>query len=398
MAAKLPKLGLLCSESPISLAVMREIGAQGVEIVAITREAGSFLSCSRHACSSVTRPEGALASWLPQLCEEHDIEAVIAIGESDLVELTKFKQTAQSFKAFAPNNQALDLVLDKAALLSKAECAGIPVPWSYQPTSSDISEVRNAGVAFPLVAKWSNPLDVLPLLKVWGIEFEKVRYLHSTEELEAFVTDLASLGKWPLLQEYCPGYGLGQMFHVQDGVVTLRFQHRRLREWPLTGGVSSFCEAVPLTEHAELRELSERLLWELKWSGPAMVEYRHDPQTGRSWLMEINGRFWGSLPLATASGVHFAWETYRHAFLAAPHEQRQTEYRRCKARYMAPDLKNLRDVLTGASTLRQKFGFLLRFLGDFLDRSVSYYVFSWNDPMPFLAEARGALKRALLRP
>jgi hypothetical protein len=37
---------------------------------------------------------------------------------------------------------------------------------------------------------------------------------------------------------------------------------------------------------------------------PAMVEYRHDPATGQSWLMEINGRFW-SLPLAS-HGAEFA--------------------------------------------------------------------------------------------
>jgi protein-tyrosine-phosphatase len=36
-----------------------------------------------------------------------------------------------------------------------------------------------------------------------------------------------------------------------------------------------------------------------------MVEFRVDPETGRFWLMEINGRFWGSLPLAIFAGVDF---------------------------------------------------------------------------------------------
>ena len=46
-----------------------------------------------------------------------------------------------------------------------------------------------------------------------------------------------------------------------------------------------------------------------------MVEYRHEPGSGRYWLMEVNGRFWGSQPLAWHCGAHFAWESYRRSVL-----------------------------------------------------------------------------------
>jgi hypothetical protein len=36
-----------------------------------------------------------------------------------------------------------------------------------------------------------------------------------------------------------------------------------------------------------------------------MVEYKRDAATGVPYLMEINGRFWGSLQLAIDSGVDF---------------------------------------------------------------------------------------------
>lgn len=394
MKRSYPKLGLLCSESPISLAVMREVGAHGVPIVAITRDADSFLKHSRYATQAVHRPKGALASWLPQLAKKLRIEAVMAIGESDLVELAELKQCSHAFQIAAPDPDTLDLVLDKSALLAKAESLGLTVPWSLQPEQPDSADFKAANVSFPLIAKWSNPLEIQPHLEAAGIAFEKVRYFQTMDEVEAYLTSLAPLGRWPLFQEYCPGYGLGQMFHLADGEVTLRFQHRRLREWPLTGGVSSFCQAVPLSEHTELRALSETLLRELKWSGPAMVEYRFDPQTGIARLMEINGRFWGSLPLATAAGVHFAWETYRHAFLQSPEAHGQPEYPPCKARYMAPELKNLRDVTLGRQPAKAKASFLFRFLSDFFDRSVHYYLFSRRDPKPFFFDIRNALKRS----
>ncbi|WP_137679019.1 carboxylate--amine ligase [Aurantiacibacter suaedae] len=372
---------------------MREIGARGVPIVAITRDASSFLQYSRYATQAVRRPAGALASWLPELADNFGIDAVMAISENDLVALAELNKVAHPFRIAAPDGDTLDLVLNKSTLLTKAASLGLTIPWTFQPERPDIADFKAADLAFPLVAKWSNPLAIQPHLEAVGLEFEKVRYFHSLDEVEAYLESLAPLGRWPLFQEYCPGYGLGQMFHLVDGEATLRFQHRRLREWPLTGGVSSLCQAVPLSEHTALRALSEQLLCELKWSGPAMVEYRFDPRRGTARLMEINGRFWGSLPLATAAGAHFAWETYRHAFLQSSEVHEQPDYQICKARYMAPELKNLRDVVLGSHSLKDKASFLLGFIGDFFDRSVRYYIFSWHDPKPFLLDLRNALSR-----
>ncbi|MGI9078335.1 MAG: ATP-grasp domain-containing protein, partial [Gemmatimonadaceae bacterium] len=39
--------------------------------------------------------------------------------------------------------------------------------------------------------------------------------------------------------------------------------------------------------------------------GVAMIEYKEDATSGIPYLMEINGRFWGSLQLAIDSGVDF---------------------------------------------------------------------------------------------
>jgi protein-tyrosine-phosphatase len=41
-----------------------------------------------------------------------------------------------------------------------------------------------------------------------------------------------------------------------------------------------------------------------------MVEFRINPRTGDWILIEMNGRFWGSLPLAVAAGVDFPWYLY----------------------------------------------------------------------------------------
>src|SRR5436309_4883105 len=49
----------------------------------------------------------------------------------------------------------------------------------------------------------------------------------------------------------------------------------------------------------------------LRYTGVAMVEFKIDLPTGRWILVEINGRFWGSLPLAIAAGADFPYWLYQ---------------------------------------------------------------------------------------
>src|SRR5262249_30616411 len=56
----------------------------------------------------------------------------------------------------------------------------------------------------------------------------------------------------------------------------------------------------------------------MEWDGVAMVEFRYDPVSGDAVLMEVNGRFWGSLPLAVHSGVNFPYLLYLAQGLGTP--------------------------------------------------------------------------------
>ena len=96
---------------------------------------------------------------------------------------------------------------------------------------------------------------------------------------------------------------------MRRGEPLLLFQHRRIREYPISGGVSTCCESMPLDP--KLRDWSVALLKAMNWDGVAMVEFRYDEASGRAVLLEVNGRFWGSLPLAVHAGCDFPYEFYR---------------------------------------------------------------------------------------
>ena len=104
-----------------------------------------------------------------------------------------------------------------------------------------------------------------------------------------------------LVQEHCAGAGVGVELLLDRGRTLLAFQHRRLHEVPITGGASSLREGVAVD--GKLLAHAQRMLEALHWTGLAMVEFR----VGENGpvLMEVNGRIWGSLPLAIKSGVDF---------------------------------------------------------------------------------------------
>src|SRR5262249_33339339 len=64
--------------------------------------------------------------------------------------------------------------------------------------------------------------------------------------------------------------------------------------------------------HSErLKELGLRLLSALQWHGVAMVEFKQNRSTGEFVLMEVNGKFWGSLELGLSAGINFGADLIR---------------------------------------------------------------------------------------
>ncbi len=87
----------------------------------------------------------------------------------------------------------------------------------------------------------------------------------------------------------------------QNGEALSGIAHRRIREWPPSGGASTLREPIDVPH---LFRPATQLLRQLEWWGPAQVELRTDPRSGTPYMMEVNPRFWGSLKLAIDAGVN----------------------------------------------------------------------------------------------
>ncbi|HEU4373353.1 MAG TPA: hypothetical protein VFS02_07680 [Telluria sp.] len=409
MSAPLMPAVVLGIDTPIGLSIVRDLGAHGVPVYGIGRTAAALGSHSRYLQQAIVRERGD-AAVIDQLCalgERLGRACLFAISESDISLLNRHRDRLAGYRLMFADAARMASVLNKEQTYTAAARVGIRVPRTEQPASMAEVAAIGATLRFPVVLKWANPNVVVQALSSAGLALDKTYYCYSAAELSAYLQPYEAVGIYPLVQEYCAGYGLGQFVLMHQGVAHSTFQHRRIHEWPPEGGFSSLCESLPEGAHAELMARSIALLRELDWEGIAMVEYRHDPATGESALMEINGRFWGSLPLAYHAGAAFAWLSYR--LLGMGETVVQQAYRgglRC--RFMIPETKRLLRILFQQDRIADKnvsfarLPELLTYLVDFVRPGTCYYVFEWRDPAPFFADllgtAREAAQRLLRRP
>ncbi|HEX9931600.1 MAG TPA: carboxylate--amine ligase [Allosphingosinicella sp.] len=385
-----PPVIVLGIDSPIGLTVVRELGAAGVGVHGVARDRRALGLYSRHLARGYLR-DGELCAQLLDIARTSGASLVMTVSMGDALAVRAAADDGRlpGLTPLLPPAAKLALVNDKAAICGVAERLGIPVPLTWQPTAADFDTAVPRDVGYPCILKWRDPEEAAAPLARLGLPLLKSEFAHDEAELRAALARYRPAGLWPLVQSYCPGTGLGQMFLMKDGRALMRFQHRRLHEWPPEGGVSTLCESIAPGEHRALMQKSEALLREIGWEGPAMVEYRHDAATGETALMEINGRFWGSLPLASHAGARFALGSY--LALGLGYDLPEASYRpglRC--RYMVPETRRLVRVTLGRKAIPdRRLAFspareVLRWLGGFLGGR--YYVFSLRDPLPFLAD------------
>ena len=125
-----------------------------------------------------------------------------------------------------------------------------------------------------------------------------------------------------------------------------------------------------------------------------MVEFKVDRQSNIPMLMEINGRFWGSLQLAIDAGLNFPYLFYQ-VMTGIPVAVPNNAYRiGTKSRWLLGDLDHLLLRLTKSNTelhLDAQAVSRGRCLAEFFklfQPDLHYEVESLTDPAPALMEYR----------
>jgi predicted ATP-grasp superfamily ATP-dependent carboligase len=375
-----------------SLAAIRSLGRKRIPIIAGSHRGTAMGFYSRYASGTFQYPSpltdragfvDAISSQVKKLgpCP------LFAFSDSTLLPLVTQHRAGLSDSLLYPLPLQLEnfhTAFDKGLTLQLARSLGLETPRTWIIGSiGDLDDIE-AQVSYPVVLKprrtvyWNNNS---------GVQRTAVFALSRKDLIEKCNHLVKRTGEFPLLQKYIVGEETGVEFLCHHGQILAACAHRRLRSASPTGGSGVLTETVSL-DYCGTAQRAERLVSALQWSGPIMVEFKICRETSIPYLMEINGRFWGSLALASAAGVDFPLLQYQLA-CGKIFPQQMNYNSGVVLRHLKGDFAHFMSVIFKSDPMRQ-FAYPTRWkaIRSFVSSSVgcSPSVFDRRDPKPVLAE------------
>ena len=375
-----------------SLAIVRSLGRRGVPVVVGAETPSSLASSSRYCeryviYPSPERDQKAFDRFILTLARRGEADVILPVTDVAMAAVAANQDALRHHCAVAcPPFAAYEAMTDKWSLIERAAACGVPTPRTRLVDGLAGLHAADGLGDWPAVVKPTRSR----VRSGGGWTPTSVHYVPSRDELRRLYEETDYLQRWPsLIQQRIVGPGVAIFVLFEHGRLLTDFAHRRLREKPPSGGASVLCESVPVDPR--LRDFAIRLLGPLGWHGVAMLEFKRDARTGEPYLIEVNGRFWGSLQLAVAAGVDFPYLAYQLAIGERPSAPQA--YRvGIRNRWLLGDLDHLLIRLTHeAKTLDlpdsapTKLRAILDFL-KFVEPGLYYEIVSSDDPAPFRFE------------
>ena len=317
----LPKVIVTDSSERAALAVIRSLGKRGIDIVAADsiRFNAGFLSkyCSRRFIyPSPLKDKIKFVESLLRFVKSENFDLLIPITDLTMIPILERRDEFEDYvRVAAPLYKTAIKALDKARTIKIAEECGVPYPKTFL-IEGGVKTLKD------VASRLQYPVVIKPRMKVLWKKEQAVmlkvtprNYAYNSKDLmDKYTKIISQFNKFDishdffLIQEFAEGEGYGVELLMHNLEPKAVFMHKRLREYPITGGASTLRMSV---WNEKLANYAIILLRKMNWQGVAMVEFKVNSQNEDVKLMEVNGRFWGALQLALNAGVDFPYLLYR---------------------------------------------------------------------------------------
>lgn len=288
-----------------ALAITRSLGRRGLTVLVSAARRNSLAGTSRYSSgefqqADVKEGPDALRHSLLKLASDLDPDLIVGVTDRSLHVLLEAHDELPPRLLAPPSSQQYYRGSDKVQLFQTCQSLGITAPRGHVIDGGELPDPD-------MLQSLGSPVVVRPALSWRAVDG---RWVHGQVTFESNREDIHSRLRrdealqFPyLVQERLAGDGCGMFVLAEAGRVTAVFSHRRLREKPPSGGVSTLCESV--APSPEMLQAASRYVTAEGWSGLAMFEFKRSEITGQAHLLEINARPWGSMALADAVGMDF---------------------------------------------------------------------------------------------
>lgn len=310
--------------------------------------------------------EQAFVAAVRRAVEAGAYDVVFGAGDGEVLALSGSRDELGTIFPYGPHEDVAR-AFDKVALAEAGERAGLAVPGDARPEDAPVViKPRRTTVRDPE----GGPLRL------------RAEVAETPEEAERQVAYLRSVGAEPLVQRFVDG-DLVALITVTDreSRIVAAVQQQTGAIWPQRSGGS--VRAVTQAVDPALAERVGALLSDLHWFGIAQTQFQV-PEGSEPVLIDLNGRFYGSMALALASGPNLPaiW-----ASLAVDGALPDIEPSRAGVRYHWLE-SDLRRSVEERSRLVGSLGYAL---------AAKHGLWDARDPQPAARHARRLARRALRR-
>jgi predicted ATP-grasp superfamily ATP-dependent carboligase len=392
---------ILDGELKSALAIVRSLGKRNITVsVGAERESAMALH-SRYAewsftyLSPYTNTSGFLDEVEAEAKRLGDKPIIFACSDATFLALYDARERlAESCTLVFADDRAMEIAFDKAITYSLARISGIPTITTYMPMNEDELGRVAEKVPYPAVVKPRKSATPYNGARHFG----SAVFVHDRDELvRTFESLRTRLGESPMIQERMGGEEYGVETIAHDGNPYAFVTHHRIRSLSPSGGASVLKETV---EKGALRDMLEmyarKIIHELRWRGPIMVEFKVDSDTKTPKLMEVNGRFWGSLALSIAGGVDMPYHYYYLATKEAFPPEQVSVRDGVTTRHFFGDVRNLLLVFFASDRMRPyTYPNRIQALKAFFQtpKGTTSDIWSLRDPKPAIMEIIDIWKR-----
>ncbi|GBL04229.1 ATP-grasp domain-containing protein [Glaciecola sp. KUL10] len=332
------KVLILGEDTRSFLSVIRSLAKQGYQVDVVCFDASSPSLKSKYIKNVFLLNYQAYTQteWLENLIsivEEQNYSAIVPCDERSIFPLNENKKRFPDTTVLAiPNQMVIKHLFDKSTTKALAEKLNIPV------AKGEILSIKPMGYD-KLKAKFGSQFVVKPTLSFESDNLatrQTVGVISSQIDFDRYTKYISDSDEF-LVEEYFTGKGDGLSLLAFDGQVNHAFAHTRVSE-PRSGGGSSYRKAIPV-DNGKL-DACKKLCEATRYHGVGMFEFKTNIETGKWILIEVNARFWGSLPLAIHAGIDFP-ALYVNSLLQGQHMEKgvNTSYnQQAYARSLSSDL------------------------------------------------------------
>ena len=391
-ASQQPHVVVIGLDSLQGLQTARILARRQVPVIALAKDPNNYF-CRTNVCQDIVFADtesDRLIDTLEALGSKLGQKGVLfPCEDANVLLVSRYRNRLEEwYHLVLPAPEVVEMMMDKTKFYKYAQKNGLSIPPTFFVHSRTDLEQAMGNLTFPCILKPSNSATpewehntMMSAFKVANANDLLALYDHYHRWTDAFI-----------VQEWIAGpdtnhYSCNCYFDAaSEPIVT--FTTRKLRQWPPNTGIG--CLGEEYCNDIVLRE-TIRLFRSVRYRGLGYLEMKRDERSGKYFIIEPNiGRPTGRSATAEAAGVELLYTMYCDAIGRPLPANREQQFKGVKWIHLRPDLQSALHAWRRGELTYQAWWQSWR-------GRKAYALFSWRDPVPFLADIT-RVARLLLSP